>query len=265
MLLRVQPLQVPADPADPVNENFLNRVVARHAVGDLRADGQHLEHALRQVGLGEQLGEHAASRAASALAGLTTIGAPTASAGATLCATRFTGKLNGVMPRTGPMREPADQPDARTERRLGVQPHELAVAVRGSPRRPTGTSRPRGWPRPSPTSAACRPRAAISSAYSSIVSASRARCDERLGAHVDGQVLRLLERRRRRPPTASSTSAAVGTPTSATTLSSYGLRDLERALARPPLAVHEERLVSIEGSPFRALSVPLVERRPSRA
>ena len=36
-------------------------------------------------------------------AGLTTIGAPTASAGATLCATRFSGKLNGVMPRTGPI------------------------------------------------------------------------------------------------------------------------------------------------------------------
>ncbi len=36
-------------------------------------------------------------------AGLTTIGAPTASAGATLCATRFNGKLNGVIPRTGPI------------------------------------------------------------------------------------------------------------------------------------------------------------------
>src|SRR3982750_4592422 len=38
-----------------------------------------------------------------ALAGFTTIGAPTASAGATLCATRFSGKLNGVMPSTGPI------------------------------------------------------------------------------------------------------------------------------------------------------------------
>ncbi len=35
-------------------------------------------------------------------AGLTMIGAPTASAGATLCATRFSGKLNGVIPSTGP-------------------------------------------------------------------------------------------------------------------------------------------------------------------
>ena len=35
-------------------------------------------------------------------AGLSTIGAPTAIAGATLCATRFSGKLNGVMPSTGP-------------------------------------------------------------------------------------------------------------------------------------------------------------------
>ncbi len=35
-------------------------------------------------------------------AGFSTIGAPTASAGATLCATRFSGKLNGAMPSTGP-------------------------------------------------------------------------------------------------------------------------------------------------------------------
>ena len=35
-------------------------------------------------------------------AGFTTIGAPTASAGATLCATRFSGKLNGLIPSTGP-------------------------------------------------------------------------------------------------------------------------------------------------------------------
>jgi hypothetical protein len=35
-------------------------------------------------------------------AGLTRMGAPTAIAGATLCATRFSGKLNGAMPRTGP-------------------------------------------------------------------------------------------------------------------------------------------------------------------
>ncbi len=45
------------------------------------------------------------SRAVSGVlgAGLTTIGAPTAMAGATLCATRFSGKLNGEMPSTGPL------------------------------------------------------------------------------------------------------------------------------------------------------------------
>ena len=50
------------------------------------------------------------------VAGFTTTGAPTARAGATLCATRFTGKLNGVIASTGPngnrrtipMREPSD-------------------------------------------------------------------------------------------------------------------------------------------------------------
>jgi hypothetical protein len=35
-------------------------------------------------------------------AGFTMIGAPTAIAGATLCATRFNGKLNGVIASTGP-------------------------------------------------------------------------------------------------------------------------------------------------------------------
>ena len=36
-------------------------------------------------------------------AGLSTIGAPQAMAGATLCATRLSGKLNGEMPSTGPI------------------------------------------------------------------------------------------------------------------------------------------------------------------
>lgn len=36
------------------------------------------------------------------LAGLTTIGDPTPRAGANLCATRLSGKLNGVMPKTVP-------------------------------------------------------------------------------------------------------------------------------------------------------------------
>ena len=35
-------------------------------------------------------------------AGFTIIGAPTAIAGATLCATKFIGKLNGEIPSTGP-------------------------------------------------------------------------------------------------------------------------------------------------------------------
>ena len=96
--LRYQPIA-----AEPVKRDLLEPVVARHAVGDLRAHRQHLVHALRQVGLGEELGEHAANRSGSRSAGFTTIGAPTASAGATLCATRFSGKLNGVMPSTGPI------------------------------------------------------------------------------------------------------------------------------------------------------------------
>ena len=105
--------------------------------------------------------KNSASRSAPigvALAGFTTIGAPTASAGATLCATRFSGKLNGVMPSTGPIGNRRRMPDPRAERGLGVQPHQPRPGRGGASRRPTGTSRPRAPPRPAPTSAACRPR-----------------------------------------------------------------------------------------------------------
>ena len=59
-------------------------------------------------------------------AGLSTIGAPTAIAGATLCATRLSGKLNGEMPEHRAAREPADHRDPAGGRRVGVEPLELA-------------------------------------------------------------------------------------------------------------------------------------------
>ena len=57
---------------------------------------------MREVRLVEQLRRGGATPSGVADAGFTTIGAPTASEGATLCATRFSGKLNGVIPSTGP-------------------------------------------------------------------------------------------------------------------------------------------------------------------
>ena len=65
-------------------------------------------------------------------AGFTTIGAPTASEGATLCATRLRGKLNGVIPRTGPMGNRRINPTR--------EPSEASVSRRissSSPRRRT--------------------------------------------------------------------------------------------------------------------------------
>ena len=105
-------------------------------------------------------------------AGLTTIGAPTASAGATLCATRFSGKLNGVIPRTGPTGNrrisPIRDPSAASvSRRISSS---SPWRITSDAQRNVETARVAstvahlsGLP----------PSRAISSAFSSIVSASR--------------------------------------------------------------------------------------------
>ena len=159
-----------------------------------------------------------------ALAGLTTIGAPTASEGATLCATRFSGKLNGVMPSTGPIGKRRRMPKREPSACLGVQPHDLVVAVADHlgcpPERGDGACRLDGRP----LQAACRPRRR---------SASRSPRWSRRGAWRCDRAPRLVptpadawtpRTSRRRPAMASSTSASVGTAISATTASSYGLR-----------------------------------------
>ena len=55
------------------------------------------------------------------LAGLTSTGLPAASAGATLCATRFSGKLNGVIASTGPIGKRRSRPPRLPDPRLGVE------------------------------------------------------------------------------------------------------------------------------------------------
>ena len=107
-----------------------------------------------------------------ALAGFTTIGAPTARAGATLCATRFSGKLNGVMPSTGPIGNcrtiPIREPNAASvsRRMTSSSPwRSVSDAHRNVETARAASTRAhlRGLP----------PSAAISSAFSSSVSASR--------------------------------------------------------------------------------------------
>ena len=60
-------------------------------------------------------------------AGRSTIGLPAASAGATLCATRLSGKLNGVMPAIGPSGTRRTCADAALVARQPVERHDLAV------------------------------------------------------------------------------------------------------------------------------------------
>ncbi len=105
-------------------------------------------------------------------AGFTTIGAPTASEGATLCATRFSGKLNGVIPSTGP----------NANRRISpiLDPSDASVSSRissSSPWRITSLAqRNVEIARVASTVAhlsGLPPSRAISSAFSSTVSARR--------------------------------------------------------------------------------------------
>ena len=86
---------------DPVNEIFLNLSSRAMPSATLELTGSTW-----YMPLGRSVSaKNSARRSAPigvALAGFTTIGAPTASEGATLWATRFNGKLKGVMPSTGP-------------------------------------------------------------------------------------------------------------------------------------------------------------------
>ena len=91
-------------------------------------------------------------------AGLRTTGQPAASAGAILCATRLSGKLNGeIAPMTpiGTRIVNASFPSPAAEASIG---HGLAGELAGPRRRRTCTSRRRAAPRRAPPSAACRPR-----------------------------------------------------------------------------------------------------------
>ena len=170
-------------------------------------------------------------------------------------------------PEHRPDREPADQPDARAERRPRCPGASARRRRGGSPRTPTGTSRPRGSPRPSPTSAACRPPAAISSR--SPRSSPPGACEMWSSASAracTGRFLRLLERLGGRRDGLLDVGSAVGTPISATTLSSYGLwtSNVPSPVRHSPFTRNGPTR-----SPSCADSLPSVvlaaARRPSRA
>jgi hypothetical protein len=142
---------------EPVNDTTGSRGSATSAAGAVVRDRQHREHAPSGRSVSARISPSSSAVSGVAGAGLSMIGAPTASAGATLCATRFSGKLNGAMPSTGPRgtrRTSASRPVAG---RVGVEPLQLAgepAGLLGGPaERPT-----RAADLDRPTSAACRSR-----------------------------------------------------------------------------------------------------------
>ena len=156
-------------------------------------------------------------------AGLSTIGAPTAIAGATLCATRFSGKLNGAMPSTGP----------RGKRRvMAVRPAALASVSRRciSPlKRRASSAAQRKTETARPTSALAHFSglpfsAVISAAISSARSAIRRETWSSAAARTKAGWPAVSLAAATAASTACSTCSSVGTETVATRRPSYGER-----------------------------------------
>src|SRR5213593_2990897 len=206
---------------DPVNE--ILRYRASRAIPSATLDDTG---STWYIPLGRSVSANSSARRMApsgvAAAGLTTIGAPTARAGATLWATRLRGKLNGEIPRTGPngnlrmmpRREPRD---ASVSRRI----------TSSAPWRSTSEAHRKvdtalvastfahfsGLP----------PSRAISAALSSMLWARPREMWSRASVRACTGRNRLSPNVSSATFAASSTSASVGTPTSATTVPSYGL------------------------------------------
>ena len=102
---------------EPVNDTTGSRGSATSAGARSLGIGSDREHA-RPAGRSRPAARPSSSADSGvAGAGLSTIGAPTAIAGATLCATRLSGKLNGRCPSTGPARHPGHHADPAGRRR----------------------------------------------------------------------------------------------------------------------------------------------------
>ena len=165
-------------------------------------------------------------------AGLRMIGAPTAIAGATLWATRFSGKLNGAMPSTGPRgkrRTIAARPAAGGSVSSRMQLAAVAAGLLGGP-----AERGRG---PGRLAAGPLDRLAVlggdqaGDLLGPLGEPARTR-GQRVGPVGDGQPRRDRGRRRAAAATASSTWAASGTETVADERAVVRVADVEAA-ARP--------------------------------
>ena len=191
---------------DPVNENFLNRGSSTSFCARSDEMGR-----TDSIPLGRSVRSNSSARASApsgvAPAGLMTMGAPTARAGATLCATRFTGKLNGVIPMTGPRAKrltiPARDPSASSVSSARNSPSNLRAS--SAAHRKVETALATCMARSSTRSAMPREIAMRASARAWV-----GRCRDSLNAPAAFD-------------TASSTSWSVGTPISSTTEPSKGL------------------------------------------
>ena len=156
-------------------------------------------------------------------AGLSSIGAPTAIAGATLCATRFSGKLNGVIASTGPRGK------RRTTAIRPVWATSVSSRMRSPAKRRASSAAQRKVDTARATSdvahiAGLPFSAVIRAAISSPRSASRALMWSSAAARTWAGRACASERTAVRSATACSAWAAVGRDTSATRLPSNGDR-----------------------------------------
>ena len=236
-LLRVEPLQVPTDLRGAGERDLAVPVVASHAVGDLRGDRQDLIHPLRQVGLGEELRESERADRGGAR-GLHDDRGADGERGRDLVRHEVQREVERGDAQDRPDREPPDEAHPGAERRFRIQPHELVVPVadhlRGPAERRDGARRLDRGPL---ERLAAFLRDQLRVLLDRLAEALRD-VVERFRTGVDRELRRLLEglvRRGRR-------FLDVGLGRHADLRDDavvVGAVDLERALARPPLAVHQ--------------------------
>ena len=255
-------LEVPADLGRAGERDLAIPVVARHPVGHLRPDGEHLVHALRQVGLGEELGqaERADRRGGRRLHH---DGRADAERRSDLVRHQVQREVERGDAEHRTDREPAQQAHPRSQRCLGVETHHLVVPVPdhlGGP--PERGDRPRGLDRRPFERLAALTRDQLRVLVDRL---GQALGDviERLGSHMDREVLGRLERLVR----GGRSLLDVGVRGDADLVDHAVVEralDLERALARPPVPVHQEGSRAHRGiTSFALLPRSWVRRAPS--
>ena len=202
------------------------RCTRPRAPGDVVADRQDRPRPFRKAGLGQQLTEQQRrQRRGRCRASPRSARRPRAP-GATLWAARFSGKLNGAMPSTGPIG------NRRTSAALAATPaparcpgaSNFAGAAPGHLRGPPERRGRARAPRPWPTSAACRLSAAIRRAISSARCVTLVEtCMSASARTAAGCAPAVTCRAAQAAATACSTCSAVGIAWRPTTEPSYGL------------------------------------------